>query len=277
MITLAIPFPAIDPVLIEIGPFALRWYALAYVAGLLLGWLYIKRLVQTPRLWHSGPAATPLQIDDLLLWVTLGVILGGRLGYVAFYNPAYYFGNPAEIFIVWQGGMSFHGGFLGVILAAWLFCVKNKLSLRSLLDLAAAAVPVGLFFGRLANFINGELWGRVSDVPWAMVFPHAGPEPRHPSQLYEAGLEGLVLFFVLRYATHRKLALKRPGLAAGIFAIGYGVSRIIVEFFRMPDAHLGFFAGLFTMGMILSVPMIAIGIWLIATARRAPGKAGVAS
>jgi phosphatidylglycerol---prolipoprotein diacylglyceryl transferase len=268
MITFALPFPIIDPILLEIGPFAIRWYALAYITGLLLGWYYMKRLVSTSLLWDGQPAATQLQIDDLLLWITLGVVLGGRLGYVIFYNPVFYFSNPAEIMAVWRGGMSFHGGFLGVILAIILFCRKHHISALSILDLSAAAVTIGLFFGRIANFINAELYGRITDAPWAMVFPGGGPLPRHPSQLYEATLEGLVLFCVLYFLIHRKGALKKPGFVAGIFVAGYGSARIVVEFFRMPDGHIGFFAGWITMGMILSLPMLLIGISLIINARK---------
>jgi len=268
MISFALPFPIIDPVLLEIGPFAIRWYALAYIMGLLLGWFYMKRLVSTPRLWNGEPAATPLQIDDLLLWITLGVVLGGRLGYVLFYNPAFYFSNPGEILAVWRGGMSFHGGFLGVILAIIIFCRKHHISALSILDLSAAAVTIGLFFGRIANFINAELFGRPSDVPWAMVFPGGGPLPRHPSQLYEAALEGLILFCILYVLIHHKGALRKPGFVAGTFVAGYGIARIVVEFFRMPDAHIGYFAGWITMGMILSVPMLLLGISLIVNAQK---------
>lgn len=268
MITFILPFPAIDPILLEIGPFAIRWYALAYITGLLLGWFYMKRLVSRPGLWNGKPAATTLQIDDLLLWVTLGVVLGGRLGYVLFYNPAFYFSNPGEILAVWRGGMSFHGGFLGVILAILVFCRKNRISALSILDLTAAATTIGLFFGRIANFINGELFGRVADVPWAMVFPNGGPQPRHPSQLYEATLEGLVLFCALYVLIHHKAALKRPGFVAGVFVAGYGMARIVVEFFRTPDAHIGYFAGWITMGMMLSVPMVVLGAGLIINAQK---------
>lgn len=272
MLPLAIAFPAIDPILIEIGPFAIRWYALAYIAGLLLGMLYMKRLVANRALWASEPAASVDDIDDLLLWVALGVIFGGRIGYVLFYNPAIFLQNPSEILAIWRGGMSFHGGFMGVILAIILFCRARSLSILSILDLAAAAVTIGLFFGRIANFINAELFGRVSDVAWAMVFPGGGPEPRHPSQLYEAALEGLVLFLVLRYLAYNRLRLRTPGFIAGVFALGYGASRIIVEFFRMPDQHIGYFAGWLTMGMILSIPMLLVGALLMANAHRNAGR-----
>jgi phosphatidylglycerol:prolipoprotein diacylglycerol transferase len=263
-------FPDIDPVAFSIGPFEARWYALAYVAGLILGFWYMKRLVGNSALWgENRPAATPRQIDDLFLWATLGVVLGGRLGYVLFYDPAYFAAHPVDIVKMWQGGMSFHGGFFGVILACWAFAGWQGLRLDQILDLAAASVPFGLGFGRLANFINGELYGRVSDVPWAVVFPEGGPLPRHPSQLYEAFLEGALLFLLIRMATHRFHVLIHPGRAAGIFALSYGLVRIFVEFFREPDAHIGFDAGFLTRGMMLSLPMILIGLWLLMRSRRA--------
>lgn len=267
---LALPFPVIDPVAFSIGPIEVRWYALAYIVGLLFSVWYMKRLVETPRLWGAmGPAAEPRNIDDLLLWVTLGVVVGGRLGYVLFYAPLHFLRNPAEILHVWGGGMSFHGGFLGVIVACYLYARRHDIRLDSLLDLAACAVPIGLGLGRLANFVNGELYGRPSDVPWAMVFPTGGLEARHPSQLYEAFLEGFVLFLVLRIATHRYKALSRPGLTAGIFCLGYGICRFLVEFAREPDAQLGYLAGgWLTMGMLLSLPLMAVGLWLIHRSRR---------
>ena len=266
-----IPFPVIDPVIFELGPVAVRWYALAYIAGIVFAVWYAKRLVAIPRLWEAGqPPANPSQIDDLLLWSTLGVILGGRLGYVLFYSPAHFLENPAEILALWSGGMSFHGGFLGVVVACWLYARRHGIRPDRLIDLAACGVPVGLGLGRLANFINAELYGRTTDVAWAMVFPGGGPEPRHPSQLYEAVLEGLVLFVVLRIASHRFGALARPGLCSGIFAIVYGASRILVEFVREPDGHIGYLAGgWLTVGMVLSLPLIAVGIWLIARSRAA--------
>jgi phosphatidylglycerol---prolipoprotein diacylglyceryl transferase len=268
---LTIPFPAIDPVIFEIGPIALRWYALAFIAGILFAVWYAKRLVSTARLWKPGkPAAKPVQIDDLLIWSTLGVVLGGRLGYVVFYSPAHFLQNPIEILALWSGGMSFHGGFLGVVVACWLYARRHGIRPIRLIDLAACGVPVGLGLGRLANFINAELYGRTSDVAWAMVFPGGGPEPRHPSQLYEAVLEGLVLFVILRVASHRFQALSRPGLCSGIFAVGYATSRVLVEFAREPDAHIGYLAGgWLTMGMVLSLPMIAVGVWLIGRSQEA--------
>lgn len=267
----AIPFPAIDPVAFELGPLVVRWYALAYVAGILFGVWYARRLVSTPRLWGSdGPPATPHHIDDLVLWSTLGVIIGGRLGYVLFYNPAYFLASPLEIFALWGGGMSFHGGFLGVVVAFWWYGRRHGIGLDRLLDLAACGVPVGLGLGRVANFINAELYGRASDVPWAVVFPGGGPDPRHPSQLYEAVLEGLVLFVALRIASHRFQALARPGLCSGIFALGYAASRILVEFAREPDAHIGYLAGDWvTMGMLLSLPLAAVGVWLVSRSQAA--------
>jgi phosphatidylglycerol:prolipoprotein diacylglycerol transferase len=259
VLTLALPFPAIDPVLIEIGPFAIRWYALAYIAGLVLGWQYVKRLVQRP-----GWRLTPADIDDLLVYVTLGVVIGGRLGYILFYRPGFYLSHPLEALAVWHGGMAFHGGALGVIAAAALFARLRQRSTLEITDAVCAAAPIGLFFGRIANFINGELFGRVTDVPWAIVFPHGGDEPRHPSQLYEAGLEGLVLFGVMTWFAWRPREPGAEGRLAGIFLIGYGVARSFAELFREPDAHLGFLLGGITMGQLLSLPMIVIGALLIA-------------
>lgn len=262
-----IPFPAIDPVLIEIGPFAVRWYSLAYIAGIIFAWIYMKRLVSNQALWSGEPPITPVQVDDLLFWSALGVILGGRLGYVIAYNPAAYLSDPLSILAIWTGGMSFHGGFLGVVLAVAVFCRIKGLKFLPVIDAVATGVPIGLLFGRIANFINGELFGRETDVPWAMVFPGGGPVPRHPSQLYEALLEGIVLFAVIRLCTHRLFKLKQAGFISGVFALGYGASRVIVEFFRKPDDHIGFLAGGATMGMMLSVPMIAVGLWLLFRAR----------
>src|SRR5450631_2344421 len=263
----SLAFPSIDPVLINIGPVPIRWYALAYITGLLLGWAYARALVTRKAFWGGASPLAPLDIDDLLFYVAMGVILGGRLGYILFYNAGFYLQHPAEVLAVWKGGMSFHGGLAGTVLAIYLLAKRKHLPVLSLTDVCAAAVPIGLFLGRIANFIKPELWGRPSDVPWAMVFPGAGPLPRHPSQLYEAGLEGFVLFFVLHIAVHLG-ALRRPGLATGIFAVGYGVARIICEFFREPDAQLGFLFGGATMGMLLSLPLIAAGLALIIHARR---------
>lgn len=269
---LAIPYPQIDPVLVQIGPVAIRWYALAYLAGLVLGWLYARALVARERLWGAQPRPSADSMDDLLVYAALGVILGGRIGYVLFYNLDYFLANPSKIIAVWEGGMAFHGGLAGAAAAVWLFARRHGVSALSVADICSTVVPIGIFLGRIANFIKPELWGRPTDVPWAMVFPGAGPFPRHPSQLYEAALEGLVLFFVMMLAV-RMGALKRPGLAAGIFGIGYGVARIICEFFREPDEQLGFLFGGATMGMLLSLPLIAIGVLLVFVSRHGAAKA----
>ncbi|MFN3511603.1 MAG: prolipoprotein diacylglyceryl transferase [Phenylobacterium sp.] len=265
------PFPDIDPVLVQIGPFAIRWYALAYVAGILLGWRYAAGLVKNQRLWpRRGPPATVAQIDDLVLWITLGVIIGGRLGHVLFYTPSIVLTDPLEILRVWNGGMSFHGGALGVLVAVLVFVKVNRLDLLRLGDVVTAAVPFGLFFGRIANFINGELWGRPTDLPWGVVFPGAGLAPRHPSQLYEAALEGIVLFLVLRWATHSAGLLNRRGVVAGMFLFGYALFRSLVENVREPDSYLPDFPLGLTMGMMLSAPMFIGGAWLIWRGLREP-------
>ena len=258
-----IAFPAIDPIALQLGPLAIRWYALAYIAGILLGWRYASWLAG-----RRGAAIPPQAFDDFVMWATLGIILGGRLGYVFFYKAFYFLANPVEIIMVWQGGMAFHGGLLGVVAATWWFTRSRGLSFLSLADLVCAAAPIGLFFGRIANFINGELWGRPSEVAWAMVFPHAGQLPRHPSQLYEAMLEGLLLFAVLAALARCDAIPARPGLLSGVFFLGYGLTRSAAEFFREPDAHLGFLMGGATMGQILSVPMILFGAALIRHAQR---------
>jgi phosphatidylglycerol:prolipoprotein diacylglycerol transferase len=270
-----LPFPDIDPVIFTIGPLAVHWYGLAYVAGILLGWLYARRIVQDASLWHKGtPAFTPEQLDDFLLWAAGGIVLGGRIGYILFYDLGSVIENPIRAVEIWNGGMSFHGGLLGTTLAIIVFARKNVIPLWSLFDVVAAVVPIGLFFGRIANFINGELWGRLSSMPWAVVFPTGGPFARHPSQLYEAALEGLMLLALLAYFVYRRKALKTPGLITGIFVCGYAASRIFVEFFREPDAQIGYLAGgWLTMGMVLSLPMALAGIWAIARARRAAAAA----
>jgi phosphatidylglycerol---prolipoprotein diacylglyceryl transferase len=264
-----LPFPAIDPVLIQVGPLAIRWYALAYIFGILLGWLYARALIRNEKLWGGPAPMTVVDFDDFVLWVTLGIILGGRFGYVLFYNPAHFAANPLEIFQLWHGGMSFHGGFAGCVAAVMLFAWQRGIPILSLGDLTCAVAPIGLMLGRIANFINGELWGRAADVPWAMVFPSAGPMPRHPSQLYEATLEGAVLLAVLALLI-RAGALRRPGLILGAFSLGYGIARSFCEFFREPDAQLGFLWGGMTMGMLLSVPLMIAGIVLIWSAKRRP-------
>ncbi len=272
---LLIDFPAFKPIALEIGPFAIRWYALAYICGIVFGWLYARSLLKKERLW-GGPAPMSLvQIDDFILWVTLGIILGGRTGYVLFYNLPFFIEHPTAIFRLWEGGMSFHGGFLGCVVAVMWFAYRNRIPILSLGDITCAVGPIGLFLGRIANFINGELWGRPSDVPWAMVFPHGGPLPRHPSQLYEAGLEGLMLFVVLAIMI-RAGALRRPGLIVGSFAVLYGLARITGEFFREPDPQLGFLWGGLTMGMLLSVPMILAGLGFLAVALHRPPQSSAA-
>ncbi len=267
------PFPDFDPILVQIGPFAIRWYALAYIAGILLGWRYVQSLARNENLWRlRGPVATSEQIDDLILWITLGVIVGGRLGHVLFYtmlsNPDSILSDPVEIFRTWNGGMSYHGGTLGVLIATLLFVrsqrSKAPIDLLRLGDLICAVVPIGLFFGRVANFINGELWGRPTALPWGIIFPAAdGLMPRHPSQLYEAALEGIVLFLVLRWATHGAKLLNRRGVVAGMYFAGYGLIRALLENVREPDVGMPNFPFGLTMGMILSLPMLAFGAWLI--------------
>jgi phosphatidylglycerol:prolipoprotein diacylglycerol transferase len=278
MTLFAIPFPAIDPVMVEVGPVVIRWYALAYIVGIFLGWWYAKSLVRNARIWGpGGPPMTPADIDDFVVWCAVGIILGGRVGYVLFYDLPMFLANPLEVFALWHGGMSFHGGFLGTVLAMVIFSRVRKIPTWSLIDVIAPSVTFGLFLGRLANFINGELFGRVTDVPWAMVFPNGGPEPRHPSQLYEALLEGVVLFLVLRILTNRMGKLEQPGFVSGAFAAGYGVARTTAELFREPDIQIGFLAGGLTMGMLLSIPMIVAGVILMVWAsRRKPAGSAAA-
>ncbi|MFZ4165885.1 prolipoprotein diacylglyceryl transferase [Brevundimonas sp. NPDC058933] len=284
------PFPEFDPVLIQLGPLPIRWYALAYVAGIVLGWWYASRLAKTERLWVGGKSpVTGPQLDDLVLWITLGVILGGRFGYALFYKPAMFaqlftgdgWGERLELLQLWTGGMSFHGGFLGVVAALLLYANRQKINPLSLGDLIAPVAPLGLFFGRIANFINGELWGRETTVPWAIRFCNArieqmygfcpaGNEPRHPSQLYEAGLEGLLLLIILSLAIWKWKMLKRPGFVTGLFLLGYGVCRAALENVRQPDAGLENLPLGLTMGMILSIPMMLAGAWLIWRAFKKP-------
>lgn len=264
---LAIPFPAIDPVLIEIGPLAIRWYALAYIFGLVGGWWVAREIARRDGLWGDVPRPAPDTLDDLLVYVAFGVILGGRIGYVLFYNLDFFVDNPGRIIAVWEGGMSFHGGLAGAALGVWLFARRYGINPLTVADICAVVAPIGIFLGRIANFIKPELWGRMTDAPWGVIFPGAGPMPRHPSQLYEAALEGVVLFVVL-IALARAGRLQRPGLLTGAFAAGYGAARIVCEFFREPDPQLGFLFGGATMGMVLSVPLIAVGFALIVRARR---------
>jgi phosphatidylglycerol:prolipoprotein diacylglycerol transferase len=266
---LTIAFPVFDPIAIAIGPIAIRWYALGYIFGIVLGWIYARALIKRPNLWGGASPITLVDMDDFVLWVTVGIILGGRTGYVLFYNLPFFIEHPAEIFELWKGGMSFHGGFLGCVAAVMLFCWKRNLPTLSLGDITCGVAPIGIFLVRLTNFINSELWGRPADssVPWAMVFPNGGPLPRHPSQLYEAGLEGILLFTLLAVMI-RFGALKRPGLILGSFIAFYALARIAGEFFREPDPQLGFLWGGLTMGMLLSVPMIIAGAILIVVAWR---------
>ncbi|MHC2001080.1 prolipoprotein diacylglyceryl transferase [Methylobacterium sp. CM6241] len=272
---LALPFPAIDPVAVAIGPITIKWYALSYIAGLVGGWFYARRLVAADRFWGVVRRPSLNDIDDLIVWVALGVVLGGRIGYVLFYNLPLYLDDPLEILAIRNGGMSFHGGFLGAVLAMVLFARSRKLSPYTLLDLAAVVVPIGLFFGRIANFVNGELWGRIApDFAYAVVFPSGGPLARHPSQLYEAATEGALLFVVMALAV-RRFGFRKPGLLGGIFVLGYALARTFCEFFREPDRQLGYLFGTgdwryggITMGMLLCVPMALIGLTYIALALR---------
>jgi phosphatidylglycerol:prolipoprotein diacylglycerol transferase len=268
-------FPQFDPVIVQVGPLAIRWYALAYITSLVIGWRLVRRFVLL-----APPVATPLQVDDFLTWATLGVVLGGRLGYVLFYQPAVYLAHPSMILAVWEGGMSFHGGMLGVAVAIIVFCRRNGIALLGFADRIAVVAPIGLGLGRVANFINGELWGRAAPtwLPWAMEFPRA-PDcpafpticvPRHPSQLYEALMEGVVLFVVMFVLSRREGLRERFGMLTGTFLVGYAVARIIGEYFREPDAFLGFLAFGTTMGQILSVPMLLAGLWLIVRSRPQP-------
>jgi phosphatidylglycerol:prolipoprotein diacylglycerol transferase len=294
----ALPIPAVHLGSLVLGPFAIRWYALAYIAGILLGWRYCVALVRNPKLWGArSPTLKPPQIDDLILWITLAVILGGRIGYILFYmlvNPQQrddLFAHPLEVFEIWKGGMSFHGAMIGVGLAMAGFAIANRVAILGVADLIVACEPIGQCFGRLANFINGELWGRPTDLPWGMVFCNdhiakasggACPEevlvPRHPSQLYEAALEGVLLFLVLRWATHRAHWLQRPGAATGLWLVGYGAIRILLETVRNPDEGMPDFPLGLTMGMILSVPMILVGAFLLWRAlRAAPAPPSTAS
>lgn len=258
----ALAFPEFDPVAIAIGPLQIRWYALSYIVGLLLAWRYCRWLTT-----RSPAGITREAFDDFLFWAILGVVVGGRLGFVLFYAPHFYLEHPLQALAVWKGGMAFHGGLLGVVVAAFLFCRNRGLPFIGLMDVVACAAPIGLFLGRIANFINGELWGRPSDLPWAMVFPDAGPLPRHPSQLYQATLEGVVLFLVL-FVVMRRGGLQRYGLLSGLFLIGYAIARSIGEVFRQYDTDVGLILGL-TQGQLYSVPMLLIGLWLALAARRA--------
>ncbi|MBB3309205.1 phosphatidylglycerol:prolipoprotein diacylglycerol transferase [Rhizobium sp. BK196] len=265
------PFPNIDPIAFSIGPLAIHWYGLAYVAGILLGWAYARRIAANDALWPDNTSPiSRAQLDDFVVWAALGIVLGGRIGYILFYDLGAIIENPIRAVQIWNGGMSFHGGLTGTTIAMILFARRNRIPVWNLFDIVATVVPCGLFFGRIANFINGELWGRLTDVPWAVVFPTGGPFARHPSQLYEAGLEGIVLLLVLAALVYGAKALKSPGLITGVFIFGYALSRIFVEYFREPDKQLGYLLGTnwLTMGMVLSSPMILLGLWAIFRARR---------
>jgi phosphatidylglycerol---prolipoprotein diacylglyceryl transferase len=272
--SLILPFPAIDPVAFSVGPFEVRWYALAYILGFLCNWAYAHALVRTDRLWGNTPHPTPESMADLVLYSMLGTLIGGRLGEVIFYEPSYYAAHPLEILETWRGGMSFHGGLIGALLAIWYFSHRFKISFLTIGDIFATVAPITIFLVRIGNFINEELWGRPTDVPWAMVFPDVDAQPRHPSQLYEAGLEGLLLLIVLAVIA-QKGGLKRPGLAMGVGILGYGLARIAMEFSREPDPELERLAHGLTMGMVLSAPMVLGGLALmiyslLATRRRNP-------
>jgi phosphatidylglycerol---prolipoprotein diacylglyceryl transferase len=286
MESIGLPFPAFDPIAFtligkftvfgtELGPVVVRWYGLAYLAGLTLGWLYMRRLVADAHLWRGGVSPmTRDQADDFLLWATLGTVLGGRIGFFLLYEPTALLHNPMIFFVIWHGGMAFHGGFLGVLLAVALFSRLNRIPFLSLGDLCAAVVPFGLFFGRIANFINGEIYGRLTTAPWAVNFPPSVlspgdlPGPRHPTQIYEAFLEGIVMFVVLRYFTHSRLALRHPGLTSGVFICGYALARITVEFFKEWDVNQFFTTAYFSEGMVYSLPMLAFGVYLITRATK---------
>lgn len=268
---LALAFPSIDPVFFSVGPLQVRWYAVAYLAGFVLGVWLCKKLAD---LTKQGP--TPKDYDDFLTWAVIGTILGGRLGYVLFYQLDYYLQAPLEAFQIWHGGMSFHGGMLGVIAAAWLYAKSRKFGFFAFTDVLACVTPIGLGLGRLANFVNGELYGRVTDVPWGVVFPRGGELPRHPSQLYEATLEGLALFVMMLVFVRIPSLRNKPGVLSGLFLTEYAVFRFVVEFFREPDAQLGFLYGGATMGQLLCVPMFLIGNWIILWAMMRAARKGAA-
>ena len=263
-----LPFPTINPILVQWGPLAIRWYALAYICGLIAGWMLIRRIVANESLWNGADRPSVDSIDDLLVYVALGVVIGGRLGSVFFYNPSHYSAHPLDALKVWEGGMSFHGGLVGATLGILLFAWRHKAPALTVMDLAAVVAPIGIFCGRLANFIKPELWGRPTDAPWAMVFPGSDGVPRHPSQIYEALLEGALLFVIMNVMV-RVGGLRRPGMIAGAFGVLYALARTFVEFFREPDAGLDNLPYGLTMGMILSTPMILAGLGLMAWAARA--------
>lgn len=259
-----IPFPEFDQVIFHIyGPLAVRWYSLAYIVGVVLGWMYAKRVLRQ----NPHETLKVAHLDDVVTYVIIGIVLGGRLGYVFFYKPLYYLSHPLEIFTVWEGGMAFHGGLVGSGIAFALYAWRKKVPFLVLTDIASMAAPIGLFLGRIANFINGELYGRVTNVRWAVLFPTGGYLPRHPSQLYEALSEGLILFIVLWWFGMKRQKLQMPGFISGLFVAGYGVARFVVEFYREPDDFLGYFFQYFSLGQFLSLPLIAFGAYLMKTAR----------
>jgi phosphatidylglycerol---prolipoprotein diacylglyceryl transferase len=277
MTSFSIAFPPIDPVLLQLGPLAIHWYGLAYIAGILFGWWYARRLAGNAALWPGPPPISPADVDDFLTWAVIGIVVGGRLGYVLFYDFEVYLQNPLRIAMIWAGGMSFHGGLIGTVAAMVLFARSRGFSCYPLFDIVAASVGLGLFLGRTANFINQELWGKPSELPWAVIFPAAGPLPRHPTQLYEAMLEGIVLLALLRVLTHRLKKLDSPGFVAGAFIAWYAVARIFVEFFRLPDAQIGYlYDDWLTMGMVLSTPLLLLGAWLMLSAAKRADHAKMA-
>lgn len=268
MAVTGLPFPEIDPVALYLGPFQIRWYALAYLAGFVGGWIYAGRLAGLDR--DRRPNRD--DIDNILPWLVLGVILGGRLGYVLFYNLSFYLQNPLQIPVIWEGGMSFHGGLMGVVTVILLFCRHHKINPLAMGDTISTVVPIGLFFGRIANFINGELFGRITTVPWGVNFPYGGGLPRHPSQLYEAALEGVLLFLILSRMAQSAAIRRCHGVLFGTLLAGYGVCRMIVENYREPDPQLGLFLGYFSMGQILCLPMIVAGGMIVSYAKRKSAK-----
>ena len=272
---MALTYPDLDPVALKLGPLSIRWYGLAYITGLVLGWRYTVWLAGQKRFNTPGSRPTSVDLDDFLFWAMAGVLIGGRMGIVLFYKPHEYFADPISIFKIWEGGMSFHGGMLGVVTALILFTRRRQIAFFNVADLVACAAPIGLFFGRLANFVNGELWGRVTDSPLGMVFPTGGPLPRHPSQLYEAASEGLILFLVLAVLAQQPAVRLRSGMLAGIFLVGYAVARSTCELFREPDSYLGFIIGGISMGQILSFPMLIVGAALIIYALGRPTRPAV--
>lgn len=271
---MALEFPEIDPVALQLGSLVVRWYALAYLAGFVIGWQYCIIIAKK---FAADIRPSAQDIDDFLSWAVAGVILGGRLGYVLFYNLSFYAENPIEIFKLWNGGMSFHGGMLGVIVAALWFSHRRKIEVLRLADVICVAAPIGLFFGRIANFINGEVYGRVTTLPMGVIFPHSGDGlPRHPSQLYEAFFEGLIIFIVLAILIFKfRLHVKTPGQIAGVFFLLYGIFRSAIEIFREPDSQIGLFFGSISMGQILCLPMIMLGLFLLIHARNRPFKVNV--